>query len=219
MSKEPGKIYSIRSACAKGFAYASGYGPFKGMAFFENLPSLVRERKKEAWDVYPMKPGLEIDEEGTKWPDVLHCGNPPPSEFFSGKVVDSLRANEIHSIRVTEVPVGNVGSSKLREIPHPAYHALEAEPGISIDYAASGIPLDKDGKPELPRGKSVVVHLDPLTWTGADIFKCSNWQRGGMDLLCTERVKKIAEQEGWTNVEFIRLRVKGVDPFTGKPIQ
>lgn len=163
-----------------------------------------------------MHPGIYVGETGTKWADVMYCGASPPSEFYSQKVVDSLSQANIELRRTTAVPIGSVESEKLQLATAPNYFVIEPEVGISIDYAESGIEIDASGQPILPRGVHVIAYLDPLSWTGADLFKCSNWERGGMDLLCTERVKKIAEETGWTNVEFVRQRVKGVNPFTGK---
>ncbi|WP_338285933.1 hypothetical protein [Luteolibacter sp. LG18] len=207
------KIYSISEASQKGFAWASGYGPFEGMDFFPRLHLVTQRSFMDFWEVNHKPPGISLGETGTKWPDIMFCGNPPPFAFFSDRIVEDLLDFGVEFEGVTPIPLGPIKSKKLRSVPAPAYHVLEAKVGISIDYEASGIAMDDNGQPMLPVGQAVVVHLDPETWSGADVFKCSNWPRGGMDLLCTDRVKQLALAQGWTNVDFVRQRVKGVNPF------
>ena len=99
---------------------------------------------------------------------------------------------------------------------------IEALPGIRVDYAASGYIVDADGNPDRSAPRIVpspIPQYDPATWSGADLF-CQENGHGGpyyLDLLFTERIKEIAIKDGWTNVSFQRVRVKGVNPITGRP--
>jgi hypothetical protein len=208
------KVYSIQSGCSRGFAYAYDCGPFDGFGGLNSISPLLIERKKRIWEESGRLPGLAIDDHGNKWPDVLRCENPPPSDFFSRKVVDSLLQHEVRVREVLPVVVGSILNEKLAADPLPTYYFIEPEPGISIDFGASGIELDSAGKPRLKVGQPVIAHLDPATWSGYDLFMCRNWPHGGKALYCTERIKRIAEDDDWTNVEFLRQRVIGVDPFS-----
>lgn len=173
--------------------------------------------------MFPDVPGLHVEERASHWPDVMFCGGRPPSCFFSRKVIESLDAHGIAVKRLTPIPVGKFGEGKLKSVPLPDYFVIEAIPGIRIDYAASGFVVDADGNPvpgaPIPKPPPTTQY-DPATWSGLDLFCVSNGRAGGpyyLELLCTERVKEIAKQDGWTDVSFDRLYVKGINPFTGKP--
>ncbi len=167
-----------------------------------------------------MPPGLRIDPGAKEWPDFMGCGNPLPSFFVSDIVIDDLEANGVPVWRKTHAPIAEVGSKTLREKPAPKYYVVEVEPGIDVDFEASGVAVGSDGKPQLTkdqRAKQPVMRLDYSSWTGADLFCYSNWRGGSrLDLLCTDKVKALAEKEGWTNVRFEKQFVAGADPWTGK---
>lgn len=208
------KVYSIQSACSHGFAYAHNCGPFDGFDRLKSISRALIERKRRIWDESAQTPGLAIDEKGSKWPDVLRCENPPPSDFFSRKVVDSLLRHQIRVKELLPVVIGSILNRKLAAVSLPTYYFIEPMPGISIDYKSSGIEADPAGVPRLVPGQPVTVHLDPATWSGEDIFMCRNWPHGGKGLFCTERVKRLAEEEQWTNVKFLQQRLKGSDPLS-----
>jgi hypothetical protein len=216
------KIYKFATGDSNKYAYASGYAPFDGMSFFDEFPEQVKEREMAFWAVNPAPPGLCIDDSGSRWPDLMYCGGTPPSFVFSRKVIDSIAAHGIPVKRITPIPVGSIASEKLKTVPRPDYFVIEALPGISLDYAASRVAVDADGNPDFsaPRGNPPpILQYDPATWTGADLFCQANGPYGPhcLDILCTERVKEIAQRDGWTHVSFNRVRVKGVNPFTGLP--
>lgn len=216
------KIFKFETGDSSRFAYASGYYPIGNMAFMEGIPEEIRNRKKLWWEKYPNLPGLHVDDSGSKWPDLMYCGNSPPSYFFSRKILTSLESHGISLRRTTLIPIGSIASKKLREISPPDYFVFEALPGIRVDYAASGYIVDADGNPDrsAPRAiPSPIWQYDPATWSGADLFCQENGLAGPryLDLLFTERVKEIAIKDGWTNVSFQRVRVKGVNPITGRP--
>ncbi len=216
------KIYKISTENHGKYAYATGYHAFQDMEFLESVGEYRRKMMEESWRIFPREAGLHIEDPATCWADVMFCGNPPPFFFCSRKVVNSLESHNIPLRRSTLIPIGCIKSKKLREIPPPEYFVLEALPGIQVDYASSGYVVAPDGLPDpnAPRiTPSPIPQYDPATWTGADLFCQSNSQHGPryLDLLCTERIKEIALQDGWTNVAFQRLRVKGINPFTGRP--
>lgn len=216
------KIYKFETGDSGKYAYAFGYRPFKDMRFFEDLPESIRIRRTQFWALNPGLDGISVGDSGNQWPDLMDCGNPPPFVFFSRKILDSLNAHEIPIRRFTPIPVGDIGSKKLRSIPPPEYFVIEALPGIHVDYAASGYIVDANGNPDPNAPKIIpppIPQFDPATWSGADLFCQENGSCGPryLDLLFTERVKEIAIKDGWTNTAFQRVRVKGVNPFTGRP--
>ncbi len=192
------------------------------MGFEQEFPEYLRERRKLASVLDPGLPGLHVGETGSRWPDLMSCGNPPPSFVFSRKIVMSLESRDIALRRITPIPIGSIENSKLRNVPAPEYFVIEALPGIQVDYAASGYVVDVDGNPNLNAVRSdstCILQYDPLTWSGADLFCQSNGHGAPryLDLLCTERIVEIAKEDGWEDAAFQRVRVKGVNPVTGQP--
>jgi hypothetical protein len=216
------KIYEITSAGHGKYAFAAGYYPFNDMAFMDEMDELKRKMMLDFWRINPCEPGIEIEESASCWPDVMSCTFSPPSCFFSRKVLESLEAHGIAAKRATFIPVGKLAKGKIKTVPPPDYFIIEALPGIQIDYAASGYTVDADGYPDTkirrPTPRPVLQH-DPETWSGLDLFCSSNYfgRPRYLQLLCTERVREIAAEDGWENVHFQRVRVKGVNPITGRP--
>ncbi|HEX7260815.1 MAG TPA: hypothetical protein VF258_03285 [Luteolibacter sp.] len=216
------KIYKLSTGGHSKYAYAADYHAFEGMAFIESVGEHQRKMIMDSWRIFPKEPGLNIAPSGSYWPDVMFCGNPLPSCFFSRKVLESLDFHRIAVKRAIPIPVGEVANTKLRMVPPPDYFVIEALPGIRVDYAASGFSVDMDGNPNrnAPRiDPPPILQYDSATWSGADLFCQANGHYGPhyLDLLGTERIKEIALKDGWTNVAFNRVRVKGVNPFTGLP--
>lgn len=204
---------------SKGSAWASGYGPLPSMPYFGRLP-LFLESKKGFWDVNPMEPGLHIDPDGKWWPDFLGCGNSPPVFFVSDMVIDDLEANGVPIWRKTEFPIASIESKALQKKKPPRYFAVEVENGINIDFPASGIAVDDDGIPQFTKEQRLnrpILKLDHTSWSGTDLFSYSNLGNGNrLTVLCTEKVKVLAEKEGWTSIKFERQAIAGADPWTGK---
>jgi hypothetical protein len=86
---------------------------------------------------------------------------------------------------------------------------VEAERGIDVDYAASGFPIGPDGKPELrkrnPAMKKEALTLSLASWNGNDLF--SPRPLATLNLHCTEKIKHLAMEKGWTNVKFTEVPV------------
>lgn len=190
-----------------GFVYASGYGPIKnGMPF---LHPISLERRQAFWKVNPQKPGLYIDDRGFKWPDLLANGHSPPMFFAGEKIVNGLLSIGAPVSRTTEMPIAEIlsKSKKLKAVSPPRYFVVETTPGIEVDFEASGFHVDENGRPILnPYPKpapKLVFRAD--TWNGSDLFAYKHF--GPTDgpytqLFCTEKVKELAEKEGWTNIAF-----------------
>lgn len=215
------KIYEIESKGHGKFAFASGYNPFGGMEFMDEWHETARRSRVDFWKINPGEPGIEIDECASCWPDVMSCTFAPPSCFYSRKVLESLKSHGISVKRATLIPIGKIVKGKIKAVPPPDYFIIEALPGIQIDYAASGYNVDDCGYPDekipRPTPRPILQH-DPETWTGLDLFCSSNYfgRPRFLQLLCNERVREIAAKDGWTNVAFQRVRVKGVNPITGR---
>lgn len=209
------KYYSVRSGSSENsrFAWAAGYGPLNLMPFLDEMP-LILERKERFWEVNPRPPGLIVDPGASVWPDFLGCGGGPPYFFISDTVIDDMAANGIPVWRKTEMPIATIRSKRLREKKPPRYFVVEVEPGISIDYEASGVEVGSDGKPIYTRDQRLNLpphRIDPATWTGADLFSCFNFMNRQY-LICTEKVKRLAEKEGWLNVHFEKHPMVRDDP-------
>ena len=162
------------------------------------------ERLREFWKVNPWPPGIYI-ETGRIWPDFLGHGGGSPSFFVTERVLESMRTEGLTITRATEIPIGQIDSKALKDKPPPRYFVVETAPGIEVDFAATGIPTDAEGKPVLnPLPKPwppVAWRLRLSSWNGADLFCYSNFG-GSLTLVCTEKVVELAKREGWTNCRF-----------------
>lgn len=105
--------------------------------------------------------------------------------------------------------IASIKSKRLKSIPHPIYYVIEAERGIDVDFPASGIPLDENGKP--------MPHLRPKDRTGMATVRLDSWngkhlvsrRNSGwpMYFICSEKIKDLAEKKGWTNVKFVEVPI------------
>jgi hypothetical protein len=187
-------FYQLLHDSEKGFAWAGGYGPIDDLWFL--LPAFLAS-KRAFWRINPRPPGMRIDPNGTKWPDILGCGFAPPDFFLSERVVQSLRKLAPLG-RITEMPIAEIKAKALKNEAPPRYFVVETIPGIEVDFAASNMPVDTTGKP-IPSSASVQLKVKTASWGGRDIFGFSNYDPSNLTILCTERVKEVAEREGWTN--------------------
>jgi hypothetical protein len=192
------------------FPRANGYGPLEHMPFFNDLPEVSRTSLRAFWELTKQAPGLEIEREGRQWPHLIGNSNPPPSFFASEMLVADLVAAGIDYLRVTEMPIAIVKSKVLREITPPRYYVLEAAPGILRDWHAMGVPTDLEGNPimkPLPKPWPPLKTVCKLSsWSGEDLFRYEGSPRTAT-LLCTQRVKELAEKKGWANVRFDSVEV------------
>ena len=154
------------------------------------------ERLREFWKVNPWPPGIYI-ETGRIWPDFLGHGGGSPSFFVTERVLESMRTEGLTITRATEIPIGQIDSKALKDKPPPRYFVVETAPGIEVDFAATGIPTDAEGKPVLnPLPKPwppVAWRLRLSSWNGADLFCYSNFG-GSLTLVCTEKVVELAKR-------------------------
>jgi hypothetical protein len=205
------KVYEIESWAVgyTNFPWVGGWGPIEKMPFFGRLPPATQESKRGFWKVNPRPPGLKIDPGGKILADVLGCGGGPPSFFVSERIVNDLHTEGIPILCATEMPIAKKLSKALRDVTPPKYYVLEAEPGINYAYDLMGLELDESGKPIFDRSKRIPEAIYRLsTWNGADLFGKRAICDSTIDLLCTERVKNLAECNGWTNIEFKPVKVE-----------
>jgi len=193
----------------KSYPWAYGYGPLEsGMPF---LHPLVLEMKQKAWELSSRPEGIELSNKGIKWPDVLGCGGGPPREFYSKRVIEGLERIGAPPYRVTHMPIGQIVEGKqgkqISQMPRPEYYVIETSPGIEVAWHKMGVPTDEANnaimkprpKPWPPKKWKVLE----TSWNGQDLFTWKNFKTTDRtDLLCTEKVKELAEEEGWTNIAF-----------------
>ena len=174
----------------------------------------MMERQLAIWAVSEKgAPGIIIGgggalESAKLWPDILGHGAGWPPFFVSEHVIRSLDRAGIPYARLTKMPVAEVNPARLQSAP-PDYYVLEADQGIAVDYAASGVPVDREGKP-IPHlyPRKVARKFDLNSWTGADLFSSPNiWKRPTCSLMCTERIVELAKADSWSNVKFEPISV------------
>lgn len=204
------KLYKIREGTYRpgGFGFASGYGAIDDLWFLSPAHS---KSFSAFWKINPKQPGLSIEPNAKNWPDFLGNGNSPPMFFVAGRVVESLRSIGAISGRVTEMPIAEINAKALRRKPAPKYYVVETKVGIELDLIASGFEIDADGHAivdPLPQPWPPLLRHRLDSWNGVDLFACRDFDPTDgpyIEMLCTERVKELAEREGWTNVRFETL--------------
>jgi hypothetical protein len=197
------KLYRITddSFKTRGFPYASGYGPLDGPMPF--ITGEMRESMLEFWKVNSRKPGLYIDEKGSQWGDFIMCGLGNPDVLIAERVLTSLRMLKCTILTATEFPIAEVRSKKLKNVAPPRYFAVQWGGGISLDWVAMGVAIDKKtGNPLTMPAQLPIRIANSATWNGDDIFSWSNWDVTHLTMLCTEKVFELAKEEKWTNVRF-----------------
>lgn len=202
------KFYCISRAETGPFQYAwaDGYGPIDHMPFFESFSDELKQRKSSFWRLNKSRPGITVDRGGSKWSDILGCGGGPPGEFFSERVIMDLKVAGIPFYRCTRMPITQIRSNRLREVLPPNYFVIEAAPGMKI--RSESVPMEEQIAARNERPPSWIspfrmfAALD--TWNGADLFSPSHG-KSLFALFCSERVKELAECQGWTNIDFVPL--------------
>ena len=190
------------------YPWVGSWGALDDMPFFKTFPPVVQEVKMKSFEICNDPPGLKIDPGGRLWSDVMGCGGGPPSFFVSERIINDLQAEGIPILRATEMPIAKNLSKALKNVPPPKYFVLEAEPGIRLAYSAMGLQLDLSGKPILvPGSRFPEAIYDLATWNGADLMGKLAVYDSTTSLLCTDRVKELAERNGWTNIEFKPVKV------------
>lgn len=192
------------------YPWVGGYGPLgmdEMLPFLSGMPESQRLRTLKFWELNDKPPGLEIDPGGRQWSDFIGYGGSLPPFFVSDTVIKDLKENGIDILRATEMPIAKISAKGLQKITPPKYYILEALPGIERAWDAMGVPLDTEGKP-VPHSiaSPLEVHLRLSSWNGLDLFSFSDGPQTAVPV-CTDRVKKLAECKGWTNVRFKPIKV------------
>lgn len=163
--------------------------------------------KVDFWKINSRPPGLAFETQGSEgqanyWPDVLGCGAATPGFFVSERILMDLQNAGIPYLRATEIPSNEPYPRKLRGVPPPKYHVLEAIRGILHDYDAMGVPVDSNGRPVYIGNKPFPKHVCRLSsWNNNDLFSYTDviWT---LTIMCTEKVVNLAKEKKWTNIEF-----------------
>ena len=202
------KFFLLRNEEDFGTKYArsGGYWPFESMIFFESIPENHKQRLLEFWKINPGQSGMKIDQGGINWPDSLRIfGLGWPSSCCSSRVIDDLRETGIEIWRTTAMPISMIKSKRLLKKPAPMYYVLEAEPGIDVDYQASGLPVGDDGEPILrlrTRDAKGPFTVRSSSWNGKHLLSFRTSIASTLTVLCTEKIKALCEEKGWTNFRF-----------------
>lgn len=202
------KFYRMTAKIDARFAYASGYGALESMPYLDCLDASHRDSMLRFWQANPSSPGLQIDPGGREWPNCIWVGLGWPHQCFTNRVIADLDEAGIRPLRMTHMPIASVAAKRLLKQAFPEYYVIEGVPGYDLDYHACGIPVDSDGKPlfhlrDKSNKQTPAIRLS--TWNGNDIVSC----RGVAPIIfaCTERVKQLAGEKGWTGVQFKELPV------------
>lgn len=168
------------------------------------------ENYRQFQEINKREEGIYLAKGGKSWPDFMATGDNLPHQFVRKEVVDTMLEEGIDGIlRITPLQIRKIGGKPADSVPYPEYVVLEAEPGIEMDWKQMGVPHDANNKiiPPYPTPwppKKWIFNLD--SWNGKDLFSCHN-RRTPMSLWCSERVKDLADREGWTNVRFDEIEM------------
>jgi hypothetical protein len=207
------KFYEFSSSHVGGrtFPWASGYGPLPEMPFLDVLPDAFRERRMQYWKVNPSPPGIDIDPGGRTWSDMIGSGLGLPSHFVSERIIRDWNENSIPFLRATEIPIASIMAKALKKIPPPKYYVLEAEPGLVVWSEKISIEDQIAASKETPRRFLLPSRLKGKadSWNGKDLMSpiSATGNLVTISLYCTERIKELAEQKGWTNVKFEEIEL------------
>ena len=149
---------------------------------------------------------VDIDETGTKWPDIL--GTDGAKFLFSERVVGTLRDEGIQKFAAHPAIIRNIKSRKLRNVRPPKYYYINIYGQMDVDLQASGVRVLKKGCPVCLGGRKTegeYIRYVPLveTWDGSDIFELRN----ATGRCCTDKVLLLARKHRWTNFSFEPLDV------------
>jgi hypothetical protein len=206
------KIYTIdaTSNYGKPWAWASGLMWYEGkMDYWKPGPTLDTFRKFCAIEE-EMLPGINIDKVGKLWPDWLGSGGGSPGAYVSARVIESLKRAGIAFRRAIEMPIGFIASKKLRLIPPPVYHVLEAPAAMKIEFVKDKVPgVDCFGRPigMVSRTRRIATASD---WPGTDLFSIKRQppiEQDYIALHATQRIVDLAAEDGWTNFEAQEIEV------------
>lgn len=190
------------------YPWACGFGPLAEMPFLDGLPAL-RERCEKYWEVNPSPPGMVIDPGGKSWSDFIGNGSGGPCSFFvSERVVRDLAEEKIEILRATEMPIARIDAKTLQKIAPPKYFVIEAIPGIS--FTSESVSVEEQlaalKRNPLRRISPVRWKCQLAGWSGNDL--CSPaLSKVHTTLICTERIKRLGERKGWTNVQFDSVKL------------
>ncbi|MFN8444527.1 MAG: hypothetical protein U0175_27330 [Caldilineaceae bacterium] len=154
---------------------------------------------------YPSGAFDVIVEGGTKYPDILGCGE-YPFLIVSDRVISTWRKAEITCFHVNSVGIAEVKSRKLEDAIPPKYFRVEIEGKCDIDLTASQVKV-KYVCPECHRviEYPTLAHersyrMVPSSWDGCPIFRdVVLYPRVNF---CTEEVMRVAGQQQFTNFRF-----------------
>jgi hypothetical protein len=176
------------------------------MPFFEGLEE-YKEMSYEYWRLNPEPAGMELDNVGTEWSDLISCLNSPSRFFVGERIIQTLEREAIPIFRKTLMPIARIRSKRLRELTPPLYYVVEANPGLSVDWSALGAPSGAGALARwTPTKGQPFLQFEDLSWTGLDLFSLTNYMATST-LYCTERIKRLAEAERWTNIGFVPIGV------------
>ena len=153
-------------------------------------------------------PGMHVEGNGSSWSDFIGCGSSGPGFFVSERVLEDLKEAGVEIMRATEMPIAEIKTKRLQKLIPPRYYVIEALPGVDVDFRASGYPVDAEGNPTSKlriSGVSGLLALRLQSWNGNDLFSTRSGATYGLH--CTEKVKDLAEEKGWTNVKFTEVPV------------
>lgn len=190
------------------YAWATGYGALPKMPYLDEIGEDFRSDMLGFWKVNPSAMGMRVDRGGSQWGDCISVSLGWPHECYSETVIRDLQEAGIEIWRTTKMPIAEVLAKRLQNKTPPEYFVVEAHRGIDVDYVASGFPLGPDGRPEMTKRNPAMkgaLALSLATWSGKDLF--SPRTMATLNLHCTEKVKQLAEEKGWTNVKFNEVPV------------
>jgi hypothetical protein len=123
----------------------------------------------------------------------------------SEKVIQGLFAEGIEVLRATEMTIASVKAKALLAAEPPRYFVLEAHPA-DLETSTRSLSASEQGERAAANpgpGPSPIEWSCRLAfWDGGDL--CSPGHgRATVSLIFTERIKDLAEREGWTNVRFV----------------
>jgi hypothetical protein len=161
-------------------------------------------------------------EGGTKYPDVLGCGE-FPFLIVSETVVETWREEHVTRFHTYEVGVAKVRSRALEQLAPPRYYRVEIDGRCGIDLAGSGVKIIQ----MCSECHHLVTHpplmpgfcMTPNSWDGSHLFR--DVELFPRVSFCTKLVLELAHKRNHTNFRFESMEGpfqpadKGIDYLGG----
>lgn len=180
--------------------------------FHEITLKMIRGDEIKINNVHLEIPLIDIEEKGSKWPDIIGHGTPEHHFIFTERVIEAMNNEGITGFSAKPIRIEKILSKKLREKELPHYYCIEVTGKIDIvkkyydklesRYAYVGEVTDGKDRTYAQRSMRHEARFVPIedSWDGSDWFCMSNHGHF-RHYCCSRKLVELAFREKWTNCQ------------------